>query len=133
MPTFWPCGAHPRCPSNPSLHDGAKCQALVFSDTNSLHLELDIICFSLDDFARMLSIVFFQSKPCRRKVHIHFTIPLLPKVLCFYNQNHRHRKVGGFQEEKINIFLISLLKTFPLYDDGGFDCKNIILWEAAES
>ena len=34
----------------------------------------------------------------------HFMIPALPKVLCFYNQNHRHRKVGKFSIKKYKLY-----------------------------
>ena len=76
---------------------------------------------------------FSNQKPRRRKVEFHFTIPRGGEVLCFYNENQRHRKVEAVSRKEINIFLFSLLKSFPLYDDGGSDCKNTILWDAAES
>ena len=75
---------------------------------------------------------FSKQKPRRRKVEFHFTISRGGEVLCFYNENQRHRKVEAVSRKEINIFLFSLLKSFPLYDDGGSDCKSTILWDAAD-
>ena len=66
---------------------------------------------------------FSNQKPRRRKVELHFTIPRGGEVLCFYNENQRHRKVEAVSKKEINIFLFSLLKSFPLYDHGGSDGK----------
>ena len=120
------------------------------------HLEIEA---SLYDFLDPESIMVFQAKsvsshcgyPTLRfrgienhcvftmKINVtvkwtfHFTISPSPKTLCFYNQNHCHRKVEYFLIKEVNRFSLSLLKSFPLYDEVGFDCKNTVFWNSAES
>ena len=98
-------------------------KVLFFSNQKRCPYSFDNLVFHFMIPPASKVLCFYIQKGRRRKVGFHFTIPRASNVLCFYNQNSRHRKVGCFQRKRINLFSISKLKTSPLYDDGGFDCE----------